>query len=334
LPTFGQTGTMKAKLFISTLICLSLFGCNKSSNSTPAGPTFADTLAPGWNRITSPAFANDYLQDIFFVGNIGITCGQLASYRSADGGYTWSQIAGNGSNLAMDNIGNILIMRKDTIRVSHDYGNTFYSKACGTTGIIFRDAIFVADKKAYSVFENNFYKTIDAGDSWQATSLGTVNFGNDPYNNRPIFFIDEYTGWAASSSSPATFYKTTDAGVTWTRQYPSGTFDAIFALNDQFCFASGRSQVARTSDGGAIWQTSIFPTTRSLVVTDVHFVSNSTGYVCSDNKIFKTIDGGSTWNKVVSINTIPNFAFVEIHFTDAAHGWACGTNGVVLKFVL
>jgi photosystem II stability/assembly factor-like uncharacterized protein len=321
---------MKPKLLLYILVSLFFFACNKSGNNTPATPTPIDTLATGWSRITSSVFANDNLQDIFFVGNIGITVGQLASYRSADGGYTWTQVSGNGPNLAMDNIGNVLILRKDTIRVSHDYGNTFYSKACGLGGIIFRDAIFVADKKAYTVFANNFYSTTDAGDSWQATNLGTVNFGND-INNRPIFFIDELTGWAGESSS---FYKTTDGGITWTKQYPLSTFHTIFALNNQACFVGGNAILARTSDGGATWQPSIFPTTSNNSLTDVHFVSSSTGYVSSSNCIYKTTDGGSTWTKIVSINTIPNFAFFEIHFTDANHGWACGTNGVVLKFVL
>lgn len=47
--------------------------------------------------------------------------------------------------------------------------------------------------------------------------------------------------------------------------------------------------------------------------------------------IFKTTDSGNTWTKVVAVASSTPY-LMELHFTDANHGWACGSNGMILKF--
>ena len=49
----------------------------------------------------------------------------------------------------------------------------------------------------------------------------------------------------------------------------------------------------------------------------VFFVNDSTGYVAGD-KIARTTDRGKTWTSF----TLPDTDFIDLWFTDAAHGWA------------
>jgi photosystem II stability/assembly factor-like uncharacterized protein len=63
--------------------------------------------------------------------------------------------------------------------------------------------------------------------------------------------------------------------------------------------------------------------------TDIHFLTDQIGYASAGRTLYKTTDGGTNWTKVVSLGEA---TITEIHFTDATHGWACGSNGVVLTF--
>jgi len=46
-------------------------------------------------------------------------------------------------------------------------------------------------------------------------------------------------------------------------------------------------------------------------------------------RIYKTTDAGTTWSVVVALVSA---SIMEIHFTDAGHGWACCADGDVLRF--
>jgi photosystem II stability/assembly factor-like uncharacterized protein len=59
--------------------------------------------------------------------------------------------------------------------------------------------------------------------------------------------------------------------------------------------------------------------------TDIQFIDSDTGYVCYKKKLYKTTDGGDNWQPVVSME---NDKLIEIYFTDATHGWACGDGGL------
>ena len=67
----------------------------------------------------------------------------------------------------------------------------------------------------------------------------------------------------------------------------------------------------------------------AYIVSGVGFIG--AGVIFKDGSyVYKTINGGNTWTKEV---VLPNKLIIEVHFRDAQHGWACGTDGVILKFV-
>jgi len=97
------------------------------------------------------------------------------------------------------------------------------------------------------------------------------------------------------------------------RQSPSGPtvtpqttgtvqrFFAISPVNDKVVWASARGGTyARTTDGGKTWVTRVMPGGETLEFRDVEGVSAKVAYLLSagtgtDNRIYKTEDGGETW---------------------------------------
>jgi hypothetical protein len=62
----------------------------------------------------------------------------------------------------------------------------------------------------------------------------------------------------------------------------------------------------------------------------VFFLSENLGFVAGDNGIYKSIDGGETWNIVYE-----NYDdyIVDIYFPHHSRGYAVGYNGLFLKSV-
>src|SRR4051812_28509982 len=87
----------------------------------------------------------------------------------------------------------------------------------------------------------------------------------------------------------------------------SGTTQSLIAVSPvdkRVVWASGRGGTfAVTTDGGATWRSGVVPGAESLQFRDVEGVSATVAYLLSignnagDFRIYKTIDGGSTWSQ-------------------------------------
>lgn len=89
----------------------------------------------------------------------------------------------------------------------------------------------------------------------------------------------------------------------WTAQ-KSGTtarFRGVSAVSRTVAWASGSiGAYARTTDGGAAWQSAIVPGAAQLDFRDVQGVDANTAYLLSigpgeQSRIYKTVDGGRAW---------------------------------------
>jgi photosystem II stability/assembly factor-like uncharacterized protein len=93
----------------------------------------------------------------------------------------------------------------------------------------------------------------------------------------------------------------------------SGTtqrLQAVSPVNDQVVWASGTGGTyARTTDGGATWESHVVPGASALEFRDVQGVSADVAYLMAAgpgdaSRIYKTIDGGATWDLQIQ-NTDP-----------------------------
>jgi photosystem II stability/assembly factor-like uncharacterized protein len=101
---------------------------------------------------------------------------------------------------------------------------------------------------------------------------------------------------------------------------------ALFYVNTNHGFISDNIHIGSTTNAGATWVTVY---SGKEIYHDIHFLSDNVGYITDRNRILKTTDGGITWNREVGL---VNGDFIEIHFKDLNHGWACGLGGTMLKY--
>lgn len=307
-------------------------GCTKDevNPSQPPNPVIAkpDTLATGWKKIIVDSTAA--FSDIFFNSS---TNGYLAGkklYHSTDGGLTWAVVANKAvDNLAVTGDGKVfLVNMMDTlIARSIDGGATFSNfSSYGSKGF---DVFFIDNDNGYYLTISGLFVTSNGGVNWTRTDIPGVYF---PSSWSSLFFTGTNDGIILTNQE---VYKLNGSLTNWTKSsFPgpvrSFSFQAVFISPDRSIYVTTLSgELFKSTNGGVSFTLlKTFPVGPGSFC-DVHFVNNNTGYFSAGNRIYKTTDAGLTWNTEVALG---NAVLVEIHFTDAGHGWACGTNGTVIVF--
>ncbi|MCH3882506.1 T9SS type A sorting domain-containing protein [Tenacibaculum aquimarinum] len=299
--------------------------------TTDAGETWVEISGPG-----------EAIYDFHFLDeNNGFATGDHgATYKTNDSGTSWVQIFfqnGFVYNTSMygiyfqdNNIGYATGARGRIIKTI-DGGNTWTPHSENYND--FRQLQFINSNIGYAQSGSYFYKTTDSGDNWNlvgALSLGTSVLAGD------FTFVNESIGYATTASTyGGHVFKTTDGGVTWIAL--NNGYDiidegitSIFFLDENIGFISGgfnSKKVMKTVDGGANWTQ-----VSNQKFGHIQFVNDLVGY---GNRIgnyygamYKTIDGGDTWNinfelEGEDINTF--------HFVDENNGYFVGDQGLIYK---
>ncbi len=317
------------KLICPVLALLLFISCSKKSDTIIGGPypnpvIMPDTLSAGWTKVSTGSTAT--FNDIFFVDNsYGFACGASGIYRSSDGGVNWSHLISTASpvNIAAANSSRACFIDNSEKIYLTTNGTTIQEAAVHFTPDsipTFKDAFFSSNTVCYASSSKYIWKSLDGGLSFDSI----YNFHEPSDANNLLYFVNDLTGWINRQGK---IFKTTDGGHNWTLQFSGSPGIAINFINSGIGFISANYLIYKTIDGG-----DHFTPINNITYysADICFVNSTTGFVSSDNHIYKTTDGGNTWAQIIAVGSPQTF--VEIHFTDANHGWACGTNGLLLRF--
>ena len=115
-------------------------------------------------------------------------------------------------------------------------------------------------------------------------------------------------------------------------------------VDNGFCggaSTAGDGLIDRTTDGGTTWvQTDTFP---GQVISRIRFVNNTVGFAVSNGShwnanstidlpdsgnVYRTTDGGNSWQTVLSAT---GTGFSGVWFTDALHGCVTRNDGTILR---
>ena len=223
------------------------------------------------------------------------------TYHSYDSGLNWSLTAGlPASHYINDNQG--WYVSSDIARRTTDGGATWQTQTLPGGSWIYR-ATFTDANNGWGVGEN-MVRTTNGGATWQPVNI--------PPEMLPLWevdFLDAQHGIAVGDAylnTESVIITSSDGGTTWTNR-SKGSVNAVLdlvAVDQNHAWASYDygGKTSRTTDGGVTWlNTEVgnqYVSLRSIDMAD-NLHGWTVGYhnTFYDSYIFRTEDGGATWQQ-------------------------------------
>lgn len=172
------------------------------------------------------------------------------------------------------------------------------------------------------------YHTTDGGDNWSQDDMGTTDsiYG--------LYFVDKTKGWAVTENGG--LFHTYD-GTSWKQEESGVTSDLnsiqfTDSLHGWICGDRNTILVGTANPGGGLqWvKDSVATEVPSMKWKDIFFINPSTGWVIGQfQHIYKTEDGGTTWNQ----ETVDEAGELNaIFMVSATKGWVVGDEGTMLTY--
>ena len=243
--------------------------------------TISFAQADGWELQESGT--NAYLKDVFFINaDTGWVAGTGMIMNTTNGGVNWT--VQDSSNMEFWSI----------CFTDKDHGWAVGYKESGINGFI--------------------YHTTDGGQSWDFQD-------SSQYYLMDIFFVNADTGYAVGGGrSHTTLLRTINAGTDWETlldQYGRQLYTVQF-INDTVGWAAGaEGYILKTDDGGDSWKETYLDIGINGL-WDIHFVNQDTGWVVGGDSLFKSTNGGDTWE---SLEGLSNHNYISCYFINSNSGW-------------
>jgi photosystem II stability/assembly factor-like uncharacterized protein len=172
------------------------------------------------------------------------------------------------------------------------------------------------------------FKTTDGGLTWIKKSTNTLSKING------VHLMDNTVGFACGKNVTL---KTINGGETWTPKiqifdvkniYAKG-LNELFIVSEEISSGDHTFKLRRSTDDGASWTVLVEITLDDIIYrSKIKFIDSNYGFLLIDNKVWKTIDGGSNWS-LLNIQNI--FQVNDIHFFDGSNGYIVGDKGEIIK---
>ncbi len=301
------------------------------------------TTDGGENWFSLSDSGTSYYQDIDFVSaDTGYVCGMNPGIilKTTTGGINWDTLnSGTSSNifaLYFLNSLNGYAIGIDVILKTTDGGGvwTTYSFSPGTiTGY---DIYFASNEIGYAVGYANrkILRTTDAGHTWDIINL-PITFLNHWFYG--VKFKDNFNGYVVGNYGG--MIKTTDGGNTWLYLEKVITFEDIYRIdfpeNATTGYAIGTvlrdRGVLKTTNGGEDWVFLPLPSgSGQQFFWAMDFIDNNIGYVGGQGEIYRTNDGGASWQDVSYPISIFGLTFLDSEVGFVA-GYDLTVRGIILK---
>ncbi len=307
------------------------------------GSAFSDDFGNTWKLTSklpgSTLYSFQFVSDkVAYAGGYG---GMIM--KTEDGGITWSAnyIPGNNLNPTIEDISFVnenvgfLARKNRLISKTVDGGNTWQTVLPDTSwnkttlyGIDFTNENFGIAVGKYGTGTSALYITTDGGNSWDK-QIGTFD---DQLGD--VFLLDNNNGVIVGRSKLIAY--TTDGANTWTKATLNGLpdpsasvdFNQVKILSDGFGLACG-DLLMKTEDGGKEWSYINIPDL-SKEIQSCALVNKQTWYITGSRFVFKTTDGGASWNDISDTTYISKNANLNSIVIDAnGYPWLAGATSQI-----
>lgn len=235
------------------------------------------------------------------VGHLFVTTNIGEVLRSMDEGKSWETVyAGQtyqlGSIVFKDNVG--FIIGNNVLLKSDNGGATWFRLYVPFNAEYYFDAMalsFFNDREGYvSTEQGEIFFTTDGGRSWE------TRYANNAKRFGSLHFLTRDKGYAMNDIGDLEL--TVDGGRSWslvhleTQEWSPRTRDVYF-INDKKGFLITDNNLYRTTNGGQSWVQ--LPDVIGGYYSRIKFFDETLGFVYGgDGFIYRTIDGGDTWDFV------------------------------------
>lgn len=215
---------------------------------------------------------------------------------------------------------------------------TLSSISIVNTSVIWAIALDNSADPDYTIKE--FTKSTDGGETW---TPGTINLGANTsgLGITSISAISDQIAWISAAPDVSDFggvWKTTDGGLTWTKQTTALFNNPIDSYTSFVHFwdasngvtggdtENGTFEIYTTSNGGNNWNRVIGANIPSSLVGEMGYVGvtsvvgNIFWFGTSAGRIFKSIDKGLSWTVTQTPSTDFNLGLDRFTFSDANNG--------------
>ncbi len=323
----GTSATFNSRIAFASSSVVMITGAGSVQRSTDAGLTWQTVSVNGGFFPGDVAFS-DALHGFELPSSDAQT-----AFSTADGGLTWTAVAGWPYNAIGLQVGRFDSVRFNAggVGVATGAGGALLRTADGgqtwtrvDPSVVpnrdtFRSAAFATSTTGAAVSETQLYTTTDAGAHWTRVAAADHS-GSATWVS--VLAIDAAHLMAVDTAGQV--LGSNDAGASWTAR--TATRPLVFNGNMAFADLSvgfvvtEDGVIQRTTDGGATWAT-VFAPTPSECFDDVSLASRTVAVAstCS-GELYRTADGGATWTQVRGILGTP----ATVTFSAADNGVAAG----------
>ncbi|MDD5747580.1 MAG: DUF5719 family protein [Actinomycetota bacterium] len=174
---------------------------------------------------------------------------------------------------------------------------------------------------AWAIGLDRILHTLDGGTNWSEIDTGLSQ------TYWAIWAVDTQTVWVVGEGGAIA--RTTDGGAHWQSRKKTGYSSflrSVTAVSAQTAWALGTDgSLIKTTDGGAHWTVNDMGT----VMSDIWAVNSQVIWAVGSG-IYKSTNGGSTWNKQLDPQSQGS---VSVCAVDENTAWAVGGRGTIWKTV-
>ena len=318
----GVPYSLEAVSFADSLHGWAVGALGKVATTADGGVTWTSTTLGQFETLVGVAFTD---------ASHGLVVGNDSVWRTIDGGASWSPQSIEApsmmpTSLVVAGDSTWIIQSKyysgDRIDCgllrSQDGGVTWLPPASDVAEDV-EDLAFVDRLHGWAAGESGLIiVTSDGGWSWFRQTAPT---GGDL---AAVEFADTLHGWAVGEDG---IIATADGGLTWQSQTsPTVGLTALSFVDAAHGWAAGGGTVVATTDGGATWNVSGLAPSGTVDLDSISFVDELHGWVAGSHVpdaqsfdtgcIYRTSDGGQTWQLVFGESPVRDVCFV-----DAEYGW-------------
>ena len=196
-------------------------------------------------------------------------------------------------------------------------------------------AIFFLDENVGFIGGNGIKKTTNGGLTWTNSFIEPGGLSTLPINK--FSFYSKAFGYASGGrvDIAGVIWRTTDGGNNWSSigLSPDQIYDVYIVDSLNAISLSGDPEllypiaIINTTDAGVSWAVDTLSFFGISFAID--FLDDKEGWSAAGYKFLNTYDGGKTWiEEIIFDSTI----VYDLQFVDKYTGFACGQDGVLLKY--